>query len=203
MKVLAFGAHPDDIEIGCGGTLALHAARGDEVHLFIATRGEAGGDAETRSREAEQAARILGARAIHWGGCEDTRLPEQFLQLLQAIERVVREVQPELVYVNHGEDTHQDHRALAQAVIAATRYVPTVLSYETPTTYGFEPVVFSCISDTLSHKLRALEAHASQVERTHLAINIVQVALAAAHFRGVQSRLSCAEGFVPVRMRWL
>ncbi len=201
MRVLAFGAHPDDIEIGCGGSLAVHADRGDEVYLFIATEGGAGGDPKVRHKEAEKAAEILGAREILWGGFADTHLPEDALALLRAVEDAVRRVHPEIVYVNHERDTHQDHRALAKAVHSATRYVPTVLAYETPTTIDFAPTAFMEISAALSRKIKALEAHASQIERTGVKLNIVQIALATAHFRGVQSRLSCAEGFVPIRLR--
>jgi len=201
MRVLAFGAHPDDVEIGCGGSLAEHAARGDETFVFIATYGDAGGNPKIRKKEAEEAAKILDVREIFWGGFEDTRLPDHFLQLLRRIEEVVRRLDPQLVYVNHHDDTHQDHRALAKAVHSATRYVPSVLRYETPTTNAFEPTVFMDISASLGKKIKALEAHASQIERTGVKLNIVQIALASAHFRGVQSRLSCAEGFMPIRLK--
>ncbi len=201
MRVLAFGAHPDDVEIGCGASLAVHADRGDEVFLFIATEGGAGGDPAVRRREAEEAARILGVSEILWGGFADTRLPEDALGLLRAVEDAVQRVHPEIVYVNHERDTHQDHRALAKAVHSATRYVPTVLAYETPTTIDFAPTAFMEVADALSRKVKALKAHASQIERTGVKLDIVQIALATAHFRGVQSRLSCAEGFVPIRLR--
>lgn len=199
--ILALAPHPDDIEIGCGGTMAVHAARGDEVHLFVATQGGVGGDAEIRKAEQEQSAKILGITKVHWGDFSDTCLPQQAMALMQVLEKLVKEIQPGTVYVNYRDDTHQDHRVLAQVANSVTRYVPNVLAYETPSSIGFDPTLFMDISDTLAKKLKGLETHASQLERTHVRLNIAEIALATAHFRGVQGKLSCAEGFMPVRMR--
>ncbi|NOR72915.1 MAG: PIG-L family deacetylase [Mariprofundaceae bacterium] len=199
--ILALAPHPDDIEIGCGGTLAVHADRGDDVHLFVATEGGIGGSADIRKSEQQKSAGILGIHKIHWGGCSDTSLPEQAMALMATLEKVMQQVQPDSVYVNYRDDTHQDHRVLAQVANSVTRYVPNVLAYETPSSVGFDPTLFMDINDTMSRKTEALEAHASQLERTHLKLNIVEIALATAHFRGVQGKLSCAEGFMPIRMR--
>lgn len=199
--ILALAPHPDDIEIGCGGTLAVHSDRGDDVHLFVATEGDVGGSAEVRKSEQQRSAGILGIHEIHWGGYSDTSLPQQSMALMATLEKIMQQVQPDTVYVNYRDDTHQDHRVLAQIANSVTRYVPNVLAYETPSSIGFDPTLFMDISDTMSRKIEALEAHASQVERTHVKLNIVEIALATAHFRGVQGKLSCAEGFMPVRMR--
>jgi len=200
-RILAFAPHPDDMEIGCAGTLAVYAGQGAEIHLFVATDGGRGGDGAVRRAEQEASARLLGIREVHWGGFEDTRLPAEDV-LIQAVDDVVMSIKPEIVFVNHHEDTHQDHRRLARAVHSATRHVPSVLAYETPTSRSFEPTVFMDIGDTLSDKLKALDAHASQVERTNIqGLNIVQIALATAHFRGVQAKVSCAEAFMPIRIR--
>lgn len=130
-RILALAPHPDDIEIGCGGTLAVHAARGDEVHLFVATEGGVGGSADTRKSEQQRSSEILGVTKIHWGGYSDTCLPQQAMALMETLEKLVMQVQPDTVYVNHRDDTHQDHRVLAQVANSVTRYVPNVLAYET------------------------------------------------------------------------
>jgi LmbE family N-acetylglucosaminyl deacetylase len=200
-KILALAPHPDDIEIGCGGTLAVHAARGDEVHLFVATDGGVGGDADVRKSEQQASAKILGVSYIHWGGFSDTCLPQQAMDLMEALEKIVHDVQPDTVYMNYRDDTHQDHRVLAQVANSVTRYVPNVLAYETPSSIAFEPTLFMDIDGAMNKKIEALGAHASQLERTHVRLNIVEIATATAHFRGVQGKLTCAEGFMPVRMR--
>jgi len=199
--VLALAPHPDDLEIGCGGTLAEHAARGDEVHVFITTFGDVGGNPNTRQAEQEAASHILGVKEVHWGGFSDTKLPEHAQALMDVLETVIAAIQPDTVYVNYSEDTHQDHRTLAQVARSVTRYIANVLYYETPSSMNFEPSVFMDIHDVINLKIKALEAHASQVEATHVPLNILEIALATARFRGVQGKLSCAEGFVPVRMR--
>jgi len=199
--ILALAPHPDDLEIGCGGTLAQHNKRGDEVHIYIATSGEAGGEAATRRAEQEAAAKILGVKEIHWGNFVDTKLSENSLSLMKDLENIIDAIRPDTVYINHIHDTHQDHREMAQVAHSATRYVSNVLAYETPSSTGFEPTVFMDTSDTLALKIEALEAHASQVERTHVRLNIVEIALATSHFRGVQGKMSCAEAFMPIRIR--
>ncbi len=199
--ILALAPHPDDLEIGCGATLAEHARRGDQVHIYVATTGQVGGDAETRKAEQEAAAKILGVAQVHWGRFEDTRLPASSQDLMADLERVVQKVQPDTVYVNHVDDTHQDHREMALVARSVTRYIPNVLCYETPSTLNFEPTVFMNTHDTLNLKLKALEAHKSQVERTRINLNIIEIALATSHFRGVQGKMACAEAFVPIRIR--
>ncbi len=200
-RILALAPHPDDLEIGCGGTLAKHAARGDEVHVFITTFGDVGGKADVRKTEQQTSAKILGVQHIHWGEFSDTKLPQQSQALMAKLEAVLQAVEPDTVYVNHGKDTHQDHRELAKVARSVTRYIPNVLAYETPSSIGFEPTAYMDIQDVLDIKIKALEAHASQLNRTHVHLNIVEIALATAHFRGVKGKLSCAEGFIPLRIR--
>ncbi|MDX8388412.1 MAG: PIG-L deacetylase family protein [Ghiorsea sp.] len=199
--ILALAPHPDDLEIGCGATLAEHARRGDEVHIYVATSGDVGGDAKIRRAEQTEASNILGVKEVHWGSFDDTHLPESSQLLMAELEGIVQSIEPDTVYVNHVDDTHQDHRELAQVARSVTRYVPNVLCYETPSTIGFEPTVYMDTSETLSLKLKALEAHQSQVERTHVRLNIIEIALATSHFRGVQGKMSCAEAFMPIRIR--
>jgi len=74
MNILAIGAHPDDIEVGCGGTLAKYSEKGHNVYLYIATDGGAGGDGKTRIREQQSSAKILGVKELYWGGYSDTQI---------------------------------------------------------------------------------------------------------------------------------
>jgi len=201
--ILALAAHPDDIEIGCGGTLASLASRGDEVHVFVATDGSRGGDAVVRRHEQEAAAAVLGVNEVHWGGFVDTQLSGDAVALIEQIGTLVTQIKPDMVFVNHHQDTHQDHRMLASAAHSATRYVANVLAYETPTSDGFDPTVFWDINDFMQQKLDALHAHASQVQKTNIqGLSIIDIATATAHYRGMHGRLNCAEAFVPKRMQF-
>jgi LmbE family N-acetylglucosaminyl deacetylase len=200
MNILAIGAHPDDIEFGCGGSLLKYARKGHHVFLLVMTEGSQGGDPGLRRAEQERAAAILGARKVLWGDYRDTEIP-MGRPLIQRLEEAVRLVGPDFIFVHHADDTHQDHRNLSEATLSATRYTRNVLCYEGPTTQNFFPSVFVDVEPVLEDKVAALQAHTSQVMKTNIeGLSIVDIARSSAHFRGIQGRVRCAEGFVPVRL---
>jgi LmbE family N-acetylglucosaminyl deacetylase len=200
MNVLAIGAHPDDIEYGCGGTLTLYAEKGHDVFLFVASDGGLGGDPVTRRREQHEAATVLGVREVFWGGYPDTEVPLN-RDLIARLETVIRQVQPTMIFVNSPDDTHQDHRNLAQGALSATRYVPNFLFYEVPSTQGFTPNCYTNIEKVLDRKLAGLEAHRSQVAKTNIEdLTILELAVSCANFRGIQARVKYAEAFQSVRL---
>jgi LmbE family N-acetylglucosaminyl deacetylase len=200
MRILALGCHPDDIEFGCGGTLRKYADAGHEIYMMVMTEGHAGGESAIRRSEQETAAAIIGAKRLYWGEYRDTELPLN-RELIQEVETVIDELAPDFIFVHFGDDTHQDHRTLNKATVTATRYTRNVLFYECPTTQNFTPSVFVAIDEVMAHKNRSLEAHASQVRKTNIGdLNILELADAAALFRGTQARVKRAEGFYPLRL---
>lgn len=202
MNILAIGAHPDDIEYGCGGAIAKYSRLGHEVYLLVMTKGEVGvkGKGSIRQREQLRSAKILQAKKVFWGGYRDTRIPLG-KELITRIERTVKVVNPTIIFVNYLDDTHQDHRAIAQATTTATRYTKNVLFYEVPSTQNFNPTVFIDIQGVLHVKLASLEAHASQVTATKIKnLTILDSTRSNAIFRGIQGRVKYAEAFVPSRL---
>ena len=120
VDLLVFGPHPDDIEIGFGGSVALHVARGFHVGLCDLTGGELGsnGTIEDRLAEAEAARAVLGASwrvNLGWpdGGPYDT--PEH----LDDVVRLLRACRPEVVAIPHWNDRHPDHRAASETLSRA------------------------------------------------------------------------------------
>jgi LmbE family N-acetylglucosaminyl deacetylase len=201
MKILAIGAHPDDIEAGCAGTLAKYARTGHEIFMLVMTEGGMGGEGKTRREEQIASAKIIGPRELIWGGYVDTQLTPSINQLIQTIEEVIRRISPDFIFVQYEDDTHQDHRALAKATVSATRYVRNVLFYEGPTTQNFSPTVFVDIKETIEKKLEMLFAHSSQVKKTNIeGITIFDMIRSTAVFRGIQGRVQLAEAFVPLRL---
>ena len=200
MNILAIGAHPDDIEYGCGGALVKYTQRGHRLSLLILTEGGLGGERAVRAAEQKASNEILGVDKIYWGGYQDTHIQVD-KEAISKIESVLAEVSPDFIFCHYPDDTHQDHRHLSQAVISATRYVRNVLFYEGPTTQNFSPQIFVDISTTLDRKVAALEAHRSQVDKTNIEdLTIVELARSTANFRGTQGRVKYAEAFASLRL---
>ena len=200
MNILAIGAHPDDIEIGCGGTLIKYADRGHKVYSLVMTGGSQGGETSIRRTEQEKACAVLGIEKIYWGGYEDTHLVVN-QELIAKIEKVIHDICPNFIFCHYPDDTHQDHRHLSLATQSAARNMRNVLFYEGPTTWGFNPQVFVDIGETLETKIEALKAHDSQVTKTNIEdLSIVEIARSSANFRGIQGRVKYGEAFSPLRL---
>jgi LmbE family N-acetylglucosaminyl deacetylase/CheY-like chemotaxis protein len=161
--VLAIGAHPDDVEIGVGGILAAHRDAGNQVVILTMSRGARGGDADDRQHESLASAELLGAR-LFLEDLEDTHISAAD-PTVSIIERVVAEVQPDIVYTHSSHDRHQDHRAVHAATNVATRSVRTVCCFQSPSaTIDFRPTRFVPIDGFTETKLRLLDCFRSQTE---------------------------------------
>jgi len=201
MNILAIGAHPDDIEIGCGGTLIKYSQRGHNVYLLIITKGEKGGKGDIRFKEQIEAAKIMGVKEVFWGDFKDTELIDKGNEIIYLVEEHIQKINPDFIFVNSFDDTHQDHRTVNRSVQSATRYVKNVMFYEVPTTNGFTPSVFIDISESLEKKIEALKAHRSQIMKTNIKdLSILEIARSSANFRGIQGRVKYAEAFCPLRL---
>jgi LmbE family N-acetylglucosaminyl deacetylase len=199
VKVLAVGAHPDDIELGCGGALLMHAARGDEITMLVMTSGEEGPQNE-RSRLAEQhdAAAMLGATLL-WGGLPDGAISNDRIAVNIVQDALVTSA-AELVYCHAPQDTHQDHRAASAAVLSASRRASRILMYEAPTSVTFEPAIFIDIGMFVEAKLDLLRAHVSQVLKNGLVD--LEAVEAQARYYGFRARVRYAEAFASERFLW-
>ena len=173
-RILAVGAHPDDVEIGVGGILVGHGKAGDEITVLTMSHGARGGDSGRRAEEAQRAAELLGATLI-LQDLEDTRVPMAD-PTVNMIESVVQQFRPTVVYTHTACDLHQDHRNVHQATLVATRNVANVYCYESPSaTVKFAPARFVDIDANLDEKLAMLAAFSSQSElRTYLAEDLVR-----------------------------
>jgi LmbE family N-acetylglucosaminyl deacetylase len=200
MKILAVGAHPDDVEFGCGGSLIKYSRAGHEVNLLVLTNGSVGGRPAVRIAEQKRAAKFIGVKNLFWGGFKDTELDTD-RKLILKIENAVARIDPDMVLLNYPKDIHQDHRALAACGVSATRYIKEVIFYEVPSSIHFEPEVFVDIADVLEDKMKLLRIHTSQVDKTKVAnLTILESAASCATFRGYQGRVKYAEGFKAMRV---
>jgi bacillithiol biosynthesis deacetylase BshB1 len=217
VDLLVFGPHPDDIEIGFGGTVALHAARGFHIGLCDLTRGElsSNGSVDDRLAEAEAAGAVLGADwrlNLGWpdGGLYET--PEHVADVV----RLVRAAQPGVVAIPYWDDRHPDHRAasdtLSRAVFKAglrrfasdtPAWKPQRVCYyfindDAPVSFGLD------VSEVYDKKRQALACHSTQFAPT--APDSVETRLTGSAFRqliesrdarlGAMTGVAYAEGVI-------
>ncbi len=220
MNILAIGAHPDDIEILCAGTLARYAAQGHAIFIASFTSGNMGDLkippaelAATRKAEAEASAGILGAR-LFWPAITDELVfPNQ--EQRRVMIDLIREADPDVIFTHHPNDYHPDHRYVSQLVFDsyfpkglphlpgqrqdACRFGGSQVFYmDCLAGIGFNPAEYVDITRVMDTKRHMLECHKSQVEpmrelaRTDLA-ELIEVQ---ARFRGFAAGCKYAEGFV-------
>lgn len=211
--VLAIGAHPDDEVLGAGGTLAKHAAAGQEVHVLIVTEGTtAQYDDESIVEEKQDAVREcsdrLGAAGVHFGDLPDMRLDAvDHVDVNAVVEDVIADVSPDVVYTHGHEDVNRDHVAVAESTMVATRPgsgVERVLAYETPsgTEWAagdrFAPTVYVDVTDHLETKIEGFAAY--DMERREYPHPRSERAIRArASTRGTEAGFEAAEAFELLR----
>lgn len=206
-NVLAIGAHPDDIEFGCFGTLKKHKEQGDNVTLLVMTQsdvkdahtGKVTRDSNISKNEATSAAKLLNAELI-LGPFQDTKVPFNS-DSVKFIENIVKEKNINWIYTHWAGDTHQDHLNTLNATMAAARLVKNVLCYEQvplpriTTTY---PVAnyYIDISNYIDFKVKGCQQHKSQINKFNQhGFDIIDNVKTLAKFRGNQCGLKYAEAF--------
>lgn len=200
-SAIAIGAHPDDIEIGCGGTLKKLSDNGYDIIFLIATLGErCNFKIDTlktiknkRKIESLGSARMLGAVKVFHLDLKDTMI-EHTGRTVNSIEKYINKFKPEYVFTHTIEDKHQDHKNLAFSTISACRRTKTnILHYETPSTaQSFIPTVFSDISRTIEYKIKAINFFSSQHNKYYVDPDAIK---GLAHYRGYISGSKYAEAF--------
>lgn len=175
MNILAIGAHFDDVELGCGGALARHAAAGDAVYVFVATVSgftnqydQSVRTSEVAREEADAAMRIIGVKELICGNFKT--LEVEFVDALNIqILRLVEELGIDQVYSHWTGDIHHDHQAVARATLHSCRHVRRLLMYRSNWYHSTQDFRGNFYVDITAHwetKERAIRAHASEVERT-------------------------------------
>jgi bacillithiol biosynthesis deacetylase BshB1 len=182
LDILAFGAHPDDVELGCGGTLAKEVAKGKKVGIIDLTRGELGtrGSAETRDIESEEAAHILGVSVRTNMEFEDGFFINNKAHQIELI-KMIRLYRPEIVICNAIDDRHIDH-AKGSRLVSDSCFLSGLLKIDTrhenqdgwqepwrpKAVYHFiqwkelQPDVAVDISDYMEQKMRSVLAYKTQ-----------------------------------------
>ena len=185
MNILAIGAHPDDIELGCGGVLLKSINEGHNVYAYTLTRGSASGDPEKRCEELVYSANYMGLNTLWIDNFEDSKL-SLTCDLINHIEYFIRKSNADVVFTHSLLDFHHDHRAVAAATREAGRNIINILTYEISITKDFNPQVFFDISDVVEDKIHLLNVFLSQRGKSFLAADAIK---GLAQYRAYQSRL--------------
>ena len=194
--IIAVGAHPDDIELGCGGTVSAAAKAGKKIIAVVMTKGEQSANPEIRCEESKKALNMLGVSEVHFGDFPDTEVPSSS-KAVKFLEAFYDKQKPETILTHSINSMHQDHRQVGWLSMAAFRFSPRILAYETPrVTSSFTPAYYVDISDNINEKLAALKCHGSQKTKPYIHVeSIVSMAV----FRGHQVNVNYAEAFEVVR----
>ncbi len=192
MNILAIGAHPDDIELGCGGLLIKAARHGHNVSMYTLTRGGASGDPRQRTEELKRSAQFIGAKHLWIDNFEDSRLSVT-QDLINHIEHFINLSNPDLILTHSHGDIHHDHRSIAAATVESARFNSNVLSYEIPLSRHFDPKIFYDISDVVYEKVELIEIFWSQKSKLYLKSNAIK---GLAEYRALQSRLNTGVKYV-------
>lgn len=222
-RILIVVAHPDDEILGCGGTMARHSSRGDDVFVVILGEGVTSRD-EKRDREkrvkeiadlrrhVEVANQIVGTKKTFLFDFPDNRFDSvPLLDIVKVVEGIKKEIEPDIVYTQHRGDLNIDHRITFQAVLTAFRPLKgerakEIYAFEVPSStewaFGrenyFIPNLFVDIEDTMDKKIKAMRAYSNEIrEFPHPRSEAALEALA--RNRGTMVGLECVEAFEIIR----
>ena len=218
MKVMAFEAHPDDIEYFCAGTLAKYKAAGHDVAIACVTNGEVGSPtlskeeiAAVREKEAKESADIIGAK-FFWMGYPDEFLFNTEDVRLHIIE-TIRQFDPDIIItLDKDNDYHPDHTNVGQLIwdthvmgvvpnieteTQPCSKIPEIYFMDTVAGIDFLPEFYVDISEHWQTKERMIECHASQIQWSmrQYEMSLVDDAKLQSRFRGYQSGCKYAEAF--------
>ncbi len=204
-SVIVIGAHPDDIELGCGATLMKHIVDGIDVYAVVLTSGDKGNRiGYSRKEETYSALQYLGVSGIFLFDYTDTKLSEDIGKASASLEELLRSfnlrgIEFEKAYIMSREDRHQDHRAAHDISVVACRKVPQVFCYETPSSLDcFSPNLYQKIDEKLlAGKIAAIKMHYSQSHKDYMMEKRIR---ASAIFRGMQAGVDLCEAFVVHKM---
>ena len=217
MRILAVGAHPDDIEIACSGTLAKCVARGDTVIVCHACSGNLGHVvippdelAVMRHAEAVKAGAMAGIEVLA-GGFDDLDIYENNKEARDKMVDIIRYADPDLIITHAPDDYMPDHVSVSRLVFDAA-FAATVPHYKedgraaklVPIYYmdtlagvGFNPTEYVDVTDYIDLKIKMLECHESQIVwmREHDGIDVPDMVRTCSRYRGYQCGAEYAEGF--------
>ena len=206
-SILVFGAHPDDLEIGMGGTIAKLSAMGYEVQPIIATLPNfvKSDTKESRKTESMLSAKVMGCKSPVFLDLP----PDEIVfgrRMVTLVDSLVTKYKPDSIFTQWYGDSHQDHQILTKSVISACRDQNNIFMYETTipggiTEISFRPQLYVNITETIETKKKALECFESQFVRCGEIW--IPAILGRCSYRGYQINSKYAEAFEVIKVtKW-
>lgn len=176
LKIACITAHPDDVEMGIGGTIAKHVDCGDDVHVILTTLGGVVGPPKKREKEAQQAAHILGVDDLQILNYPVQKLNKPNLEFVKIVKNALTQLRPDRIYTHTTFDNHQVHVTVAESVMHAANEIKQVLSCEiiSSTTTDFKPNAFVDITDYMDTKIKSLKVHETQSNKFYIQPNVMR-----------------------------
>jgi len=204
-KVIALGAHPDDIEMGCGGFISKLIENGVAVCTHVMSKCDDQFEEMEKGKlvsEYENSMSSLGVKDKNLYDFPNKELPQNTIEMMNLLNTLQNEIKPDLVLIPFLDDPHQDHSAVAHAAIRTFRGTETILQYEILRhgSYSFTPTLFVDITDYLDQKVESLKHYESQYSKRKYFDSETFRSLA--RTRGAQSGYNYAEGFLVYKMFW-
>jgi len=221
VNILAVGCHPDDLEIGCGGTLARFSQAGHRITMCHVANGNMGHVIlspdelrQIRKAEAQSAGEVLGASEVTSFDIPDLEVNASQPEIVNRMVDLIRRIQPDLIITHSPDDYMKDHIEVSKLVFDAS-FTASVPHYATPTPgvakitplyymdtlagVNFIPTEYVDITATIEIKLHALDRHESQIRwiKDHDQVDFLDFVRTTSRFRGLQCGTDYAEGFRP------
>lgn len=202
-KILAIGAHFDDIEIGCAGTLLKHIQEGDEVFMLVVTSSGYHNQkkhirkSSDAMKEGQESAKAIGASLLTLD--YPTLKLEANDELIFAIQNIAEQIKPDRIYTQSMNDCHLDHLAVGKATLAACRNFPQILCYKSNsymTGEPFTPNFFINISEFIEQKEKSLKIFRSEWPKP---LKWIEMSRALSCYYGGISGVKYAEGFFAIK----
>lgn len=220
-KILVVASHPDDEILGCGGTIARLVSEGHEAHTLILGEGITSRDTDKSSleqaeelknlrRDAERANKLIGVKNTIIYNLADNRFDSvPLLEVVKVIEKCKEEIKPDIIFTQYGRDLNIDHQVTYQAVLVATRPIPSetvkeIYSFEVMSStewnfpLSFSPDLFFDITKTIDLKKKAMDEYKTEIREFPHPRSVKSIELNA-ELWGVRVGVPMAEAFKTVR----
>ncbi len=215
MKILVIAPHPDDEVLGCGGTIAKYAARGDKVNVCYVTKAYppdwSDEYLQKKDEEIKQSNAILGISKrfdLDYPTVMLDTIPQK--EVNTSLAEIIAEIHPDYTFIPHRGDLNNDHRIVHDAALVVLRPISHrcthIFSYEilSETEWGtglytFEPLYYVNISDTIETKIKAMDAFKTELKESPHPRSL-EVIRYLARKRGSEILVDAAEAFMPIRI---